>query len=356
MFSRHRNLVILASVLFVQLGLLAYQFRRGVDIPLIRHGTLYMVAPVQRGLRAFTATIHRAVSEYVDLREARRQSQGLARELEQLQLEAQRLRLEASQARRLRGLLDFRQEFPLRVMAAQVIGAGASESSHTVILDRGSNAGLRPDLPVIVPAGVVGKVLRVFPDSAQVLLITDAYSGVACLLEGSRIHGILKGTNKPLGRLLYVANGEKVEVGETLVTSGEDRIYPKGLPAGVVVSARPGPEFQEIEVQPIAQLNRLEEVLVVLERETSEATTLPAPASLDARPIQAEPEQKRPATVASPPAPRPAPALPPAGTPPPVPPPVVAPPPPALPPPVEPTPLVPPPAEVPAPPPPNVSP
>ena len=308
MFFRHRNLVILAAVLFVQLGLLAYQFRRGTDIPLIRHGTLYIVAPVQRGLHAFTSTIHRAVSEYVDLRGARRQSQDLARELEQLQMEAQRLRLEASQARRLRGLLDFRQEFPLRVIAAQVIGAAASENSHTVILDKGSNAGLRPDLPVIVPAGVVGKVLRVFPDTAQVLLITDVYSGVACLLESSRIHGIWKGTGKPLARLLYVANGEKVEVGETLVTSGEDRIYPKGLPVGVVVSVRPGSEFQEIEAQPIVQLNRLEEVLVILERETSEAPTPPAPAISNAGPGLTEPAQQRPATAAAPSAPRPAPA------------------------------------------------
>jgi len=256
-FSRHRNLVILTAVLFAQLGLLAYQFRRGTDIPLIRNGTMYVVTPVQRALRAVTDTFRRAVYGYVDLRDARQQSQDLARELEQLQLEAQRLRREASQARRLQVLLDFREELPLPVVAAQVIGAGAGENSHTVILDKGRDAGLRPDLPVIVPGGIVGKVLRVFADTAQVVLITDANSGVACLLENSRIHGVLKGTNKPLGRLLYVNTGEKVEVGEAVVTSGEDRIYPKGLPVGVVVSARPGPEFQEIEVQPIAQLNRL---------------------------------------------------------------------------------------------------
>jgi len=320
-FTRRRNLVILAVVLFAQLGLLAYQFRLDTDIPLIRHGTLYVVTPVQKAMHAFTDTIQRAVHGYVDLRGARRESQDLTRELEQLQLEAQRLRREASQARRLQVLLDFREELPLPTAAAQVIGAGASENSHTVILDKGSNAGLRPDLPVIVPAGVVGKVLRVFPETAQVLLITDANSGVACLLESSRIHGVLRGTSKPLGRLLYVATGEKVEVGETVVTSGEDRIYPKGLPVGVVVSARPGPEFLEIEVQPIAQLNRLEEVLVVLEREPSEAATLPTAAGSDAGAVPAQPQQRRPSPAAlSPaprPAPRPAPALPPAETAPP---------------------------------------
>jgi rod shape-determining protein MreC len=303
-FSRYRNLVILTAVLFSQLGLLAYQFRNGADIPLIRSGTMYVVTPVQRALHAVTDTFRRAVYGYVDLRDARQRSEDLARELEQLQLEAQRLRREASQARRLQVLLDFREELPLPVVAAQVIGTGAGENSHTVILDKGSNAGLRPDLPVIVPGGIVGKVLRVLANTAQVVLITDANSGVACLLENSRIHGVLKGTNKPLGRLLYVNTGEKVEVGEAVVTSGEDRIYPKGLPLGVVVSARPGPEFLEIEVQPIAQLNRLEEVLVVLERETSEAATPPAPARAETSATPGEPQQKQTSTAPAEAAPR----------------------------------------------------
>ena len=266
LLSRHRNRVILATALFLQLSLLAYQFRRGADIPLIRHGTIFLVTPVQKGLRAFTEGIHGVVYGYLDLREARRESQDLAREVDQLRLETQRLRHQAEQSRRLQALLDFRQELPLATVAAQVIGSGASETSQTVILDQGGNAGLRPDLPVIVPAGVVGKVLRVFASTVQVLLITDANSGVACLLESSRIHGVLKGKNRPLAHLAYVNNGDRVAVGETLVTSGEDRVYPKGLPVGVVVATRPGPEFQEIEVQPFAQLNRLEEVLVILEK------------------------------------------------------------------------------------------
>ncbi len=269
MFSRHRDLVILTLVLFAQLAL-AHQSRRGEDVSLIRHGTMYVVTPVQRGMRAVTDTFRRVVDGYLDLREARRQSQDLSRELDQLRIEAQRLRREASQAKRLQALLDFRQELPLLTIAAQVIGSDGSEISQAVILDKGREAGLRPDLPVIVPDGVIGKVLRVFADSSQVILITDAESGVASLLEGSRIHGVLRGTNRSLGHLMYVVNDQPVSVGEIVVTSGEDRIYPKGLPLGVVVSARPGLEFQEIEVQPLAQLNRLEEVLVVLDREQAE--------------------------------------------------------------------------------------
>ena len=303
MFFRHRNLVILIFVLFAQIFLLAYQFRRGADVPLIRHSTMYVVTPVQRGMRAVTETFRRVIFGYLDLRQARRQSQDFSRELDQLRMEAQRLRREASQAKRLQALLDFRQELPLLTVAAQVIGSSGNEASQIVILDKGSNAGLRPDLPVIVPGGVIGKVLRVFTDTSQVILITDANSGVASLLESSRIHGVLRGTNRPLCKLTYVVNGEPVTVGEILVTSGEDRIYPKGLPLGVVVSVRPASEFQEIEVQPLAQLNRLEEVLVILERETSEDWKPAAPLPQEETAQNAENPVPQAAPVVGPPLP-----------------------------------------------------
>lgn len=317
MFSRHRNLVILTFVLFAQIFLLAYQFRRGADVPLIRHSTMYVVTPVQRGMRAVTETFRRVVYGYLDLREAHRQSQDFSRELDQLRIEAQRLRREASQAKRLQALLDFRQELPLLTVAAQVIGSGGNEASRIVILDKGSNAGLRPDLPVIVPGGVIGKVLRVFGDTSQVILLTDANSGVASLLESSRIHGVLKGTNRPLCKLTYVVNGESVTVGEILVTSGEDRIYPKGLPLGVVVSVRPGSEFQEIEVQPLAQLNRLEEVLVILERETNEDWKPVTPLSQEGSAEIPESTERLSPAPATPPSPTPAqpPEIPPASSP-----------------------------------------
>lgn len=264
MTSRYRSLMLLAAVLLVQLLLLAYQLRRNQDIPLIRLGTALVVTPMQKGLRAFFGAAGELWQGYVDLRGARRQSETLAREVDQLKLENQQLREQAEQGRRLQVLLDLRQQVPSPTVVAQVISASSSETARLLTIDKGQNAGIRPDLPVLVPDGIVGKVLHAFPNSAQVLLLTDPYSGVACLLENSRVHGVLKGQNKPLGSLAYVPNGEPVEIGQRVFTSGEDQIYPKGLPVGVVVEARPGPEFQQITVQPFAPLNRLEEVLVLL--------------------------------------------------------------------------------------------
>ena len=264
MFPRHRNLIILAAVVLAQLLVLAYQLRRDQNVPLIRYGTVVLVSPVQKTLHWTVNGISNLWWNYVGLWGTRRENEQLHRELNQLKLDNQRLRSAAAQAERLQVLFDFQQQASFTAVAAQVIGSESAETSRLLLLDKGENAGIRPDLPVIVPDGVVGKVLHVFPNAAQVLLLTDANSGVAGLLEGSRVHGVLKGANQPLGLFAYVPDTEKVEIGDGLVTSGEDKIYPKGLPVGVVVSVRPDNNFQHIEVQPFARLNRLEEVLVLL--------------------------------------------------------------------------------------------
>ena len=264
MFFRHRNLVILTVVLFAQLSLLAYQSRQNQDIAPIRYGTILVIAPLQKSFHVITSTVRGLWWGYIDLRKVRRTSQDLARELNDLKLTNQRLQNEAGQARRLQALLDFRQEQPSRAVAAQVIGSTATGTSHLLLIDKGQDAGLRPDLPVMVPDGVVGKVLYVFPHAAQILLLTDSSSGIACLLENSRAHGILKGKNTPLGELLFVPKSEPIVIGEKVLTSGEDGIFPKGLPVGTVVSSQPGGSFWEIGVQPLARLNQLEEVLVAL--------------------------------------------------------------------------------------------
>ena len=174
-------------------------------------------------------------------------------------------------------------------------------------------------MPVITPDGIVGKVHRVFWGSARVLVITDPDSGVGALLEKSRVHGVLQGSGGFFCQLAYVVNDERVEVGEHVLTSGEDLIYPKGLPIGVVTSVRPGPVFRQIRIRPSARLNRLEEVLVIVHgtgqkiRSRPEsaavatssprkpgsvvvAATLPTPPATNAGPRAAETTRIRPET------------------------------------------------------------
>ena len=174
------------------------------------------------------------------------------------------------------------------MIAAHVIGASPDSGSLVVNIDRGSRDGIRRDMGVITPDGVVGKIFAVYPDISQVLLMGDKDSGVGALLADTRTQGPVKGTGEPLLSLEYISSDEKVTVGEAVLTSGQDRIFPKDLPVGKVVdfSSDPKSPFMKIRVKPAAHLDRLEEVLVLQTRQelnpkksTEAETAPPAPSA-----------------------------------------------------------------------------
>ncbi len=153
-------------------------------------------------------------------------------------------------------------------MPAQVIGSSGSDLSRSIYIDKGSNDGVAQDMAVITAGGIVGKVLRVYPSTSLVLMINDQSSGVGAMLEKSRLQGVARGT--PNGELILerVMSDEQVVPGETVLSSGGDQIFPKGLPVGTVSKVSPGKEmFLNIQVKPAADLSRLEEVLVVTEKQ-----------------------------------------------------------------------------------------
>ncbi len=155
------------------------------------------------------------------------------------------------------------------MLASRVIGASPDVGSRIIFLSRGSRDGVRRDMGVMTPDGVVGKVLAVFPDTSQVLLLSDKESGVGALLATSRTQAPVNGTGEPLLQMEYVSNDIKVQSGETVLTSGQDRIFPKDLPVGAVVDVKSDHRsaFQQISVRPAARLDQLEEVLVLLTRQ-----------------------------------------------------------------------------------------
>jgi rod shape-determining protein MreC len=155
-----------------------------------------------------------------------------------------------------------------------VIGSSGSETSHIIYIDRGSNEGVEPNMAVITPEGIIGKVLRAYPSTSQVLEITDQTSGVGATLVKSRLQGILKGQPAGNPNLAYIMADESVAPGEDVITSGGDRIFPKGLPIGKVASVSPGRDlFLNVRVTPSANLSRLEEVLVITKITEKEADT-----------------------------------------------------------------------------------
>ena len=291
-FTRYRNAAILAVALFLQILGLAIQVRRASDAGssrLLRLWAVSALTPIEKVVVNTNRWALAAWSNYFYLRSVRGENQVLHRQIEQMRIEQARLAEDANQARRLQVLFDFREKFISRTVAAQVIGSSGSEQSRVIYLDKGTRDGLRADMPVITSDGVVGKVIRIYPSSAQVLEITDQFSGVGAVLEKTRVQGIVKGTSSGEIMLSYVTSDEKIEPGEQVLTSGGDRIFPKGLPVGRVVQVSPGSElFYNIRLKPAAKLNRLEEVLVITEVRGTEGETTEASTPVRASDILAE--------------------------------------------------------------------
>src|SRR5258708_27878907 len=128
-------------------------------------------------------------------------------------------------------------------------------------------------MAVITASGIVGKVLHAFPSTSLVLLINDQSSGVGAMLEKSRLQGVLRGTPKGEVQLERGMSDEEVPTGETVLTSGGDQMFPKGLTVGTVAKVESGKDlFLTVKVKPAASLSRLEEVLVVLQKQERQAT------------------------------------------------------------------------------------
>ena len=307
-FTRYRNLTILATVLFAQVVILGYQVRvpneRGA-VRLTRVWVMALFTPLEKGIVHTQQGVTSVWQDYIWLRGVRQENDTLRDENEKLRLEQIRLAQDAAQARRLQALLLFKEQTVSQTVAAQIIGASGTETSRTFTIDKGVDDGVKTDAAVITPEGVVGKVLRVYSEptmrhTAQVLLLTDPSSGVGAILEKSRLQGIVRGTQAGELLLQYVMSDEKVEPGERVLTSGGDRVFPKGMPLGTVTQVSPGPElFLNIRVKPAAQLSRLEEVLVI----TKVVDSVPAAGDAPSGPVRAADvlAQRLPTIVVQPP-------------------------------------------------------
>lgn len=264
--SPRRPLLLFAAVVAAQVLLLGFQIRSNHNIRLVQAWSAEVFTPVDGAGTSSVDWVRSVWNDYVGLHNARVDNRRLQAQVDQLRLEVDRLRGSAAQAGRLASLLSFRQSNPaMPLLAARVIGTSLAPASKVVYIDRGARDGVQRNMAVITPDGVVGKILEVFPASAQVLLVTDGESGVGALLSGSQVEGVVKGNDGANLRMDYVEKGTKVHKGEAVLTSGLDQIFPEGLPVGTVTAVEFGSPFEKISLKPAAQLDRLEDVLVLLE-------------------------------------------------------------------------------------------
>ncbi|WP_263383711.1 rod shape-determining protein MreC [Granulicella arctica] len=279
-FSRFKNALVLIVILLVQTIGLAIQVRRpvGADEPdgrkvyLLRYWATTSISPFERLIQRFGSGVEGVWTNYLDLRHTRRQNAELQQQIAQMRLEEAAFAEDAIQGHRLQVMLDFQQHYVAKTVAAQVIGTSGSDQSRMLIIDKGSEEGLKPDMAVITPDGIVGKLRDVFAHTAQLLLLNDQSSGAGVVLQTTRIRAVVRGT--PTGKLQIgnLTADSRIKPGETILTSGGDLVYPRGLNVGTVESVAADPDHQPytaIVIKPSANLFQLEEVLVIMQTQTN---------------------------------------------------------------------------------------
>lgn len=262
---RERALAVTIPLLLLQLVLLSLQIEGSSGTLLFKTWVLAVQAPVLSVTSGITEGIRYVWNGYIWMVGTRAENERLketVRHLSMLNDSYEQIRQENL---RLRRLVAITADIPQPHLGARVVARTPSFLANVIYIDRGSEDGVSVDAPVISGEGIVGRTVLVSRRQSQVQLITNPDASVGVMLDGSRTPGILKGKGDPLLDLDYINNTEPVAVGDLVLSSGLDGVYPKGLRVGKVVQSEKGKGiFRSIKVEPFADLVRLEEVSVLL--------------------------------------------------------------------------------------------
>lgn len=263
-FKTRVEWILLVVALIGHLVLLSTRLNQSEETPLLRAWTMEVASPFLTHAVGSVTSVSNVWRNYVDLRRTREENGALKGQIEQHRRTITGYEEKIKEIGRLQILAELETSLALPSVKARVIGGDPTQWYHSRILDKGMEAGLTRDCPAINADGVVGRIVQVSRNSSVLQLITDVDSGVGVLLENSRAQGVLKGEGRHEAFIEYVGSNEKVVVGEKVLTSGLDQIYPKGLLVGYVVATKPVKQvFQKVDVAISANVLKLEEVLVL---------------------------------------------------------------------------------------------
>jgi len=241
-------------------------------------GLLAIVSPLEEVFTDFTGYLQKGLSgppgwgrylwrSYLALQGVELENETLRREVARLQQEIVQYRETLIANARLKRLLKIKNKVKSTTVTANVVGVDMAPWAGTITIDQGRKDGIRPAMVVLSGAGVVGQVIKSSLYFSKVLLLSDYNSAVAAFVQRNRGRGILKGAGQGRCRLVYVGKVMDVEVGDEIITSGADQVFPKGLLLGRVSSVTQGSVsdlFQVIDVTPAVDFKRVEEVLILV--------------------------------------------------------------------------------------------
>ena len=258
-----KKIIIFAVFILLVFGLLSYQSIKGgthfLDSP------LYPLKIIEKSVSAVVGSIKNIFNTYILLTGKEEENRQLLQKISELEQESNRCTEAFLENERLKKILQLHSERPDYITAAKVFARDPSNWFQTLWINKGTDDGVLKDMVAVASMGPVGRIHRVFDSGANIILITDVNSSVAVRLQSSRIEGILEGRGGNTCFLKYVSKEANVNVGDKLITSGLDGIYPEGLLIGHVSDVKKEGEemFQEIEAVPLQDLNTVEEVAIL---------------------------------------------------------------------------------------------
>ncbi len=266
---RQRTGYLFLAVIVGHVILISAQVRRPSGVGVLDSVVFTAFSEVQRAFYGLIDGVRGGWSGYVALRQTQSENESLRHDLTRLRVQLQEERALGARSRQLARLLDARSATRLPTTAATIISADPTLWFQTVTINKGEQHGLRPNQAVVAADGVVGRTFgTVAPRAARVQLLIDSNAAAGALIERTRVGGVVHGAGGDLPlQLDYVSNLADVLVGDRVVTSGIDGIYPKGFVIGEIEATATGPGlYLRITVRPAVEFSALEEVLVILER------------------------------------------------------------------------------------------
>jgi len=251
---------------------------------IVRVWTQTVATPVQNVSSKAGGATSNFFRQIFSFRSIAAENEQLKQRVTEIESELHNARLQAAENERLKGLLDLRNQSTYQTLPARVIARDPSVWFNTITINRGTSAGVKINMPVVSATGIVGRVITVSPWAAQVMLVTDEKAGAGAVVgqlgESGALGSVRGRPDLGLIEMRYVSGLEKVTLGDYVMTTGQDGIYPPGLNVGEVVDVKNGTATQphQILIRPGARLDRLEEVAVLLyeaPQRTAPAQTLP---------------------------------------------------------------------------------
>ena len=268
-FSRRLPWLLSLALVFTFFTLcISFGLQRGGSLlSIAERAALTITYPVQKGIDLTFAAGGKLFDSYINLITVKEQNHLLKKDLALMEHRLAQLEEARLENLRLHKLLNFKKQHDILAqgIAAHVIGRQTDSLSHILIVDCGSNQNLKVNNPVFTTGGVIGRIIACGPQSAKVLLLVDQNSACDVLIQRNRIRGTLQGTGGDLCRLAYLQRTADVKVGDQLVTSGLDNIFPKGITVGTVVATARNHNglSQQIKVKPEFDFNTIEEVYII---------------------------------------------------------------------------------------------